>query len=328
MAVIPHRTPGTLHVREVRILCRKSLELFSLLLLRTQETGTRQTDMTQELLALVTGLAHYLRALIRIALTGALKLERKHDVRDAMRSFLDKLHLLAVQGRDPSARRMLIGARGEAVSIHRSASGNASTNGVMYGFRSLAPENVSIFGAPVDQTLSSVSVVDPPSPKCPKCNILVEEDCVRLGTYKRWHSRCLRCKSCRKVADAEDKTKEKKKAEDGTALRPPANVDVFAYDVGSIVHTKLFGAVPTAIYCLDHAHQGCRGGFQVVSRLEQYAYLLWLALRELYVHLKNRGLITGIPTPGMYPVFLMIVREAGVVSPQNRPLRPTEIPRS
>jgi hypothetical protein len=93
------------------------------------------------------------------------------------------------------------------------------------------------------------------------------------------------------VAGAEDKTKEKKKVEDGTARRPPADVDFFAYDVGSIVHTKSFGAVPTAIYCMDHAHQDCRGGFQAVSRLEQYAYLLWLALRELYMHLKKRGLI-------------------------------------
>jgi hypothetical protein len=301
------------HVREVRILCRKSLDLFSLLLLRTQETGARRTDMTQDLLALVTGLAHYLRVLIRIALTGALKLEREHDVREAMRSFLDKLHLLAVQGRDPSARRMLIGAKGEAVSIHRSALGNAGTNGVMYGFRSLAPENVSIFGAPVDHTLSSVSVVDPPSPKCPRCNLLVEEGCVRLGTYKRWHSRCLRCKSCRKVAGAEDKTKEKKKTEDGTARRSPINVDFFVYDVGSIVHTKSFGPIPTAIYCMDHAHQDCRGGFQAVSRLEQYAYLLWLALRELYMHLKKHGLIADMPTAGMYPAFFMIVREARVV---------------
>jgi hypothetical protein len=282
--------------------------------MRTQEMGTRQTSVTQDLLALGTGLAHYHRALIRIALIGALKLEREHDVREAMQSFLDKLHLLAVQGRDPSARRKLSGTKHKVVATHRSASGNASTDGMMYGFRSLAPENVSIFGAPMDHaTLSSVSVVDPPSPKCPKCNLLVEEDCVRLGTYKRWHSRCIRCNSCRKVAAAEDKTKEKKKNEDGTALRPPANVDSFAYDVSSIVNTPSLGAVPTVIYCTDHVHQGCRRGFQAVSRLEQYAYLLWLALRELYVHLKKHGLITGMPTPGMCPLLFIVVRDADVV---------------
>jgi hypothetical protein len=302
--VISQKVPGTSHLREARILCRKCLDLFNLVLLRTQETGTRQTDMSQDFLVLITGLAHYLRALIRVALTGALKLEREHNVHKAMQSFLDKLHLLAVQGRDPSARRMLVGAKDEAVSIHRSASGNASTSGVMYGFRSLAPENVSIFGAPSDHTLSSVSVVDPPSPKCPKCNILVEEDCVRLGTYKRWHSRCIRCKSCRKVAVAvQDKTKDKMQAKDGTARRPPANADFFAYDVDTIVHTQSLGAVPTVIYCIDHARQGCRRGFQAVSRLEQHAYLLWLALRELYVHLKKRGLITGMPTPGTCCLF-------------------------
>jgi hypothetical protein len=34
--------------------------------------------MTQELLSLVTGLAHYLKVLIRIALTAALRLDREH----------------------------------------------------------------------------------------------------------------------------------------------------------------------------------------------------------------------------------------------------------
>ena len=64
-------------------------------------------------------------------------------------------------------------------------------------------------------------------------NLTIEEDCVRLGTYQRWHSHCLLCKSCGKdatpppPATAKDKTTEKKKAEDGnsapritTARRP------------------------------------------------------------------------------------------------------------
>src|SRR6267378_1290735 len=63
------------HVREARMLCRKTVDLFTLLS-HTQETGARRMGMTQELLALVTGLAHYLKILIRIALTGALRLER------------------------------------------------------------------------------------------------------------------------------------------------------------------------------------------------------------------------------------------------------------
>lgn len=105
---------GISHVREARMLCRKTVDLFTLLS-RTQETGSRRVDMTQELLALVTGIAHYLKILIRIALTGALKLEREQSVREAMPSFLDKLHLLAVQAGDPGARRLIKNGSGEVV---------------------------------------------------------------------------------------------------------------------------------------------------------------------------------------------------------------------
>lgn len=301
---------GMSHVREARMLCRKTVDLFTLLS-HTQETGTRRMGMTQELLALVTGLAHYLKILIRIALTGALKLEREHSVREAMQSFLDKLHLLAVQGGNPSARRMMKGAKGEVISSQRSGSGNAGTNGVTYGFRSLAPENAGespFLGAPRDPGLSTIPIVNPPSDLCVKCNLTVEEDCVRLGTYQRWHSQCVQCKSCRKdaapppAATAEDKAKEKEKAEDGssaprttTARRPPANADFFAYELDSIVDTQSFGPVPTVILCTDHAHQGCRAGFQAVSRLEQYAFLLNVALRRLYLLLKKRKVIPLTP---------------------------------
>ena len=299
------------HVREARMLCRKTVDLFTLLS-HTQETGARRMGMTQELLALVTGLAHYLKILIRIALTGALKLEREHGVREAMQSFLDKLHLLAVQGGSPSARRMIKGAKGEVIPAQRPGSGNAGTNGVTYGFRSLAPENAGespFLGAPRDPTLSTVPVVNPPSDLCVKCNLTVEEDCVRLGTYQRWHSHCVLCKSCGKdaappaPAAADDKAKEKEKAEDGssapritTARRPPANADLFAYELESIVDTQSFGPVPTVIYCTDHAHQGCRAGFQAVSRLEQYAFLLNVALRRLYLLLKKRKVIPLTPS--------------------------------
>ena len=319
---------GMSHVREARMLCRKTVDLFTLLS-HTQETGARRMGMTQELLALVTGLAHYLKILIRIALTGALKLEREYGVREAMQSFLDKLHLLAVQGGNPSARRMLKGAKGEIISTQRSSSGNAGTNGVMYGFRSLAPENAGespFLGAPRDPVLSSVPVVNPPSDLCVQCSLTVEEDCVRLGTYQRWHSQCVHCKSCGKAAAlppaaiAEDKAKEKEKAEEGsqapritTARRPPANVEIFAYELDSIMDTQPFGAVPTVIYCTDHVHQGCRGGFQAVSRLEQYAFLLNVALRRLYLLLKKRKVIPL--TPSMCLLLSIFTRDTDPSSP-------------
>ncbi|EPQ56467.1 hypothetical protein GLOTRDRAFT_75157 [Gloeophyllum trabeum ATCC 11539] len=291
---------GMSHVREARMLCRKTVDLLKLLS-HTQETGARRMGMTQELLALVTGLAHYLKILIRIALTGALKLERDYNVREAMTSFLDKLHLLAVQGGNPTAKRMIKGAHGEY--LPPSNSGNFGTQGVTYGFRSLAPENAGESPFSVSATTNKSN---PPSDLCVKCNQTVEEDCVRLGTYQRWHSHCIQCQTCGKVAavpaakeqstpktgDEKDKDAAPKLS---TARRPPANTGIFVYDPDSIKELPSFGDVPTVIYCTEHAHPGCKGGFQPVSRLEQYAFLLNVALRRLYILLKKLGVVPSSP---------------------------------
>ncbi|KAJ7115852.1 hypothetical protein C8R44DRAFT_628418 [Mycena epipterygia] len=298
---------GMSHVREARMLCRKTVELFTLLS-HTQETGSRRMGMTQELLALVTGLAHYLKILIRIALTGALKLERERSVEEAMASFLDKLHLLAVQGGNPAARRIIKGHNGEVMAP--SSSGNFGTQGVTYGFRSLAPENAGESPFATGASSSSKMSNKPPSDLCVKCNLTVEEDCVRLGTYQRWHSHCVQCASCGKVAVV-PVVKEKEAVPNGeekdgamtrdqlpklsTARRPPANVSLFVYEVDSRKDTSSFGEVPTVILCTDHAHAGCRAGFQAVQRLEQYAFLLNVALRRLYLLLKKQGVVPLSP---------------------------------
>ncbi|KAF8963416.1 hypothetical protein BDZ97DRAFT_1820778 [Flammula alnicola] len=300
---------GMSHVREARMLCRKTVELFTLLS-HTQETGARRMGMTQELLALVTGLAHYLKILIRIALTGALKLEREQSVREAMGSFLDKLHLLAVQGGNPAAKRMIKGQNGEVLSANPHA--NFGTQGVTYGFRSLAPENAGESPFSQREGASTKSSSNPPSDLCVRCNLTVEEDCVRLGTYQRWHSHCIQCAQCGKVAavpvvkelsskSGDDRDKENSR--DGgtqppklsTARRPPANVAGFVYDPESRKEMPSFGEVPTLILCTDHAHPGCRGGFQAVQRLEQYAFLLNVALRRLYLLLKKQGVVPMSP---------------------------------
>ncbi|VDB84976.1 unnamed protein product [Peniophora sp. CBMAI 1063] len=297
------------HVREARLLCRKTVDLFTLLS-HTQETGARRMGMTQELLALVTGLAHYLKILIRIALTGALKLEREHAQRDAMSSFLDKLHLLAVQGGNPGARRIMgRGQRGApdqlALEPVQQQSGvNAGTAGVTYGFRSLAPESAGespFGGAPRDPALANVPVVNPPSDLCARCGLTVEEDCVRLGTYQRWHSACIACKMCGKAAAAAPAAQPPASANPAnpdeppkmsSSRRPPANAHLFVYDPES---------QPISIFCTEHGDARCRGGFVPVSRLEQYAFLLNVALRRLYLLLKKRRVITGTPSPAPAP---------------------------
>ena len=266
---------GMSHVREARMLCRKTVELFTLLS-HTQETGERRMGMTQELLSLVTGLAHYLKILIRIALTGGLKLEREQSIREAMASFLDKLHLLAVQGGNPAAKRMIKGSNGETLTINPAA--NFGTQGVTYGFRSLAPENAgeSPF-ANVQRDGSNKVSSNPPSDLCVRCNLTVEEDCVRLGTYQRWHSHCLQCAQCGKVAAVPVVKEKPSKSGDekdvtsqeppklSTARRPPAKVDGFVFDLESRKDTMSFGELPTLILCVEHARPGCRGGFQAVQ---------------------------------------------------------------
>jgi len=284
------------HVREARMLCRKTVELFTLI--HTQETRARPMGMTPELLALATGLAHYLKILIRIALRGALKLER-------ITSFLDKLHLLAVQGANPSAKRLIKNSHDEPLNLILHA--NLGTQGVTYGFRSLTPEYAG--ESPFSQTdMGSKVSTNPPSDLCVRCRLTVEADCVRLGTYQRWHSHCIQCAQCGKVATvpiAKDQHQqlsksrdEKENADDSTqrpnissARRPSANVSVFSYDTESIKDTLSFGEVPAIILCTGHAHQGCRSGFQHVQRLEQYAFLLNVAVRRFYLILKQQGVV-------------------------------------
>jgi hypothetical protein len=302
------------------MLCRKTVELFTLLS-HTQETGARRMGMTQELLALVTGLAHYLKILIRIALTGALKLEREQSVREAMGSFLDKLHLLAVQGGNPGAKRIIKGQNGEVLSANPNA--NFGTQGVTYGFRSLAPENAGESPFSQREGSSSSKSSNPPSDLCVRCNLTVEEDCVRLGTYQRWHSHCIQCAHCGKVAavpvlkeqsskSGDEREKDNSKESSvthppklSTARRPPANVAGFVFDPESRKDTPAFGEVPTVILCTEHAHPGCRAGFQAVQRLEQYAFLLNVALRRLYLLLKKQGVVPM--SPGMSPAFFGVL---------------------
>ncbi|KAJ9245833.1 hypothetical protein DTO271D3_6079 [Paecilomyces variotii] len=76
--------------REAKLLCKKIVAFFSLLS-KTQETGVRKLGVTQELLSLVTGLAHYLKLLIRIGLQGTLKLEREKESSAGLHQFLDQL---------------------------------------------------------------------------------------------------------------------------------------------------------------------------------------------------------------------------------------------
>lgn len=94
--------------------------------------------MTQELLALVTGLAHYLKILIRIALTGSLKLEREHGNLKALDYLLARLSLLARDDGDPLIPKRGSGKRKIDAIVDIPPAFTSSTSGIAYGYRSLA----------------------------------------------------------------------------------------------------------------------------------------------------------------------------------------------
>ncbi|KAJ5698807.1 hypothetical protein N7462_000812 [Penicillium macrosclerotiorum] len=205
--------------REAKLLCKKIVAFFALLS-KTQETGVRKLGVTQELLSLVTGLAHYLKLLIRIGLQGALKLERDQSAPDGLNNFL--AHLANQE--------------------------------------SLAPleedEN-----APVDLMAGVEGLADQLSDCCATCKEPIDDECVRCGD-NRWHIKPphVTCSSCEK-------------------------------DLSSDLPDALFNESDGRIYCTACAHQNnvsstAQAGFVQVSKLQQFVFLLRVALARLLAVLR------------------------------------------
>src|SRR6195952_2724431 len=91
--ICANTTTGLSYSREAKLLCKKIVSFFQLLS-ESQTAGRQRLGVTQELLSLVTGLAHYLKLLIRICLQGALKLERETGRSDGLNGFLEKINTL------------------------------------------------------------------------------------------------------------------------------------------------------------------------------------------------------------------------------------------
>ncbi|KAJ1515985.1 hypothetical protein HMI55_003181 [Coelomomyces lativittatus] len=87
---------GLVYAKEPKFLCKKVIGFFALLS-HTQKTGIKRLEITQELLSLVTSLAHSLKCLIRLSLSGALKLEREYNSPGSLSAFLDTLLELSEQ---------------------------------------------------------------------------------------------------------------------------------------------------------------------------------------------------------------------------------------
>lgn len=103
--------------------------------------------------------------------------------------------------------------------------------------------------------------VDPEvtSDVCHKCKITVEENCFKFAQY-RWHVACLTCSKCDRV------------------LRDSYR--------GTMIDQRTH-----AIYCSDcgRPRDNVTIGIEYVTQLEQYTFLLRVALRRLYSLLKVPG---------------------------------------
>ncbi|KAJ6172753.1 hypothetical protein N7470_001820 [Penicillium chermesinum] len=206
--------------REAKLLCKKIVAFFALLS-KTQETGVQKLGVTQELLSLVTGLAHYLKLLIRIGLQGALKLEREQSAPDGLNDFL----------------------------------------GYLADTASLAPPDDD---APVDLTFGVEGLADQLSDCCIKCKEPIDDECIILDE-KRWHLKPphVSCSSCEK-------------------------------DLTVDLSDALWSESKKNTYCSACANQqnvasSAQGGFAHVTKLQQFVFLLQVALARLLAVLRAGG---------------------------------------
>ncbi|WVQ81510.1 hypothetical protein IAT38_003634 [Cryptococcus sp. DSM 104549] len=317
---------GISHAREAKHLCRKVVNLFSTMSTISPPGSRGPSPNNSELYTLITQLAHYLKILIRIALTGSIRLDRDHGNPGAMMNCLARLNLLAIDNGDPMVKKrgekavenesgvsvqvqspvlnggeagpskVEVGDAGDEEQFRRSVEALTktpkgylrSTSGIAYGYRSLAPEctgETSLRGPQDDSFI--------PAEVCSHCKQAIEEDCVRLGMFHRWHSQCIACVSCGDNAlqpAIDDNTDEGSSHSHTDAVvvkaasdvrRPPPKVELFwfapEWKPGQT-------APPEKIWCETHHAAGSFQGFDAVSKLEQYAFLLHIALRRLYVH--------------------------------------------
>jgi hypothetical protein len=187
---------------------------FFSLLSKTQETGVRKLGVTQELLALVTGLAHYLKLLIRICLQGALKVERDQESSDGLHQFLDDLSDMEAIKNDDRSLEATTGTPGLAASM---------------------------------------------SDHCVSCRRPLEDECARCDD-KRWHLACLKCTNCSR-------------------------------ELGQNLEDVRWSETEQRIFCnnCESRAPGSVAGFERVSRLQQYVFLLRVALARLLEMLRTSG---------------------------------------
>lgn len=125
----------------------------------------------------------------------------------------------------------------------------------------------------------------------------MEEDCIRYGMFNRWHSGCVICIVCgdRALVPYEEEEPHKAPSDEGSIVttkavrRQPPRVGEFCFEP-----PQPSGKPPSTVYCLPHRTSSSIKGFDSVSRLEQYAFLLHIALRRLYIHYRNHHQLPSV----------------------------------
>lgn len=224
---------GLSNGREAKLLCKKIVAFFSLLT-KTQETGVRKLGVTQELLSLVTGLAHYLKLLIRISLQGALRLEREWRSVEGLHGFLEELS----------------------------------------NFDSIKDSETSL-----DLAAGVSGLADQQSDICHRCKEPIEDECVKFG-QQRWHGKHVDCDYCQRY-------------------------------LGEAMGDALWSSKEEQVICRDcnnekHPIHDAVTGFEQVTRLQQYVYLLRVALARLLSVLRSGGTLPH--TSGKVPEPLLLVK--------------------
>jgi hypothetical protein len=174
----------------------------------------RKLGVTQELLALVTGLAHYLKLLIRICLQGALKVEREQRSSDGLHQFLDDLSDMEAIKNDDRSLEATTGTPGLAASN---------------------------------------------SDNCTNCRRPIEDECARCGE-RRWHLSCLQCANCSR-------------------------------ELGQNLEDVRWSEKDYVVFCnnCETRAPGAIGSFERITRLQQYVFLLRVALARLLEILRSSG---------------------------------------
>jgi len=201
--------------REAKLLCKKIVAFFSLLS-KAQDAEAKKVGVTQELLSLVTGLAHYLKLLIRICLQGALRLEQESRSSDGLYQFLDDLSDLESLRLEDNSLQVLNGS-------------------------------------------SKLSAKD--SDHCALCGKSVEDECALNGNL-RWHIACVGCTRCGK-------------------------------DLGRRLQEARFNAFDKMTYCSNCIAINTEEmpPFEHITKLQQYVFLLKVALARLLDMLRSSGVI-------------------------------------